>query len=723
MKQLTLLLITFALIGNYQIHAQDTVTDKSLTFKDAIYINREILPERLSNLQWQENSKYYTYHKNQSVIRRSAESEENVDTILRVADFENLVFNEDSLKMSRIPKFSWVEKDVIEFNHQNRKFSYDTKSNKLNLINEWEEGAENLKFSSKNDLAYTKGQNIYLSKSGVIDTVTIDTIPGITNGQAVHRREFGITDGLFWSPNGNFLAFYRNDQRMVGDFPLVDITKREAEVENIKYPMAGMTNEVVKLGVYNLETRKTVFLQTGDSIDQYLTNITWGPREEFIYISVLNRDQNHLKLNKYKVEDGSFVQTILEEKSKTWVEPEYPLYFVKGTEDQFIWFSERSGWMHMYLYKTNGQPVYETALTEGEWNVNEFLGFNKSGSKAFFTGTKESPIEKHIYSVDLKSKRVKKLSGDHGTHSATFSPDMNYFIDAYSSTDVAKVYEVRTEKGKKSYEILRDEDPLKDYHLGDLSLGTIENEDGTELYYRMIKPADFDTALQYPVFFYVYGGPHAQLVTDSWMGGASMFMQLMAERGYVVFTLDNRGTPNRGFEFESAIHRNLGKYEVADQLAGVDFLLDQDFVDPDRIGIQGWSYGGFMTISLMLAEPGLFKAGVAGGPVIDWKYYEIMYGERYMDTPESNPEGYKNASLLEKVDRLQDHLLIIQGAIDKTVIWQNSLTFIQKAIEKGKQIDYFVYPRAEHNVRGIDRAHLLEKIYLYLDNHLKEVKD
>lgn len=723
MKYLSKLITLILFLGGIQVYSQEETQDKELTFEDAIYFNREILPERLSNLNWQENNKYFTYSKNQSVIRRSADNAQQIDTILRTADFRNLVFGEDSLKLKRIPRFSWVDKDQLEFVHQNRKFNYNIDNGDIKLLNEWVEEAENMKFSTNNDLAYTVGQNIYLSRKGVTDTVTFDTIPGITNGQAVHRREFGISDGLFWSSAGNFLAFYRNDERMVVDYPLVDITAREAELNNIKYPMAGMTNEVVKLGVYNLNTRQTVFVQTGDSIDQYLTNITWGPNEEFIYISVLNRDQDHVKLNKYKVEDGSFVQTILEEKSKTWVEPENPLYFVKGNKDQFIWFSERSGWMHMYLYKTNGQPVYEAALTEGEWTVNEFLGFNKSGSKAFFVGTKESPVEKHIYSVDLKNKRVKKLSGDHGTHSATFSPDMNYFIDAYSSTDVARVYEVRSEKGKKIYEILRDEDPLSEYDLGEISLGTIENEDGTELYYRMIKPANFDTALQYPVFFYVYGGPHAQLVTDSWMGGASMFMQLMAERGYVVFTLDNRGTPNRGFEFESVIHRNLGKNEVADQLAGVDFLLEQDFVDPDRIGIQGWSYGGFMTISLMLEEPGLFKAGVAGGPVTDWKYYEIMYGERYMDTPENNPEGYRNSSLLEKANKLEDHLLIIHGAIDPTVVWQHSLAFVQKAIEERKQVDYFVYPRAEHNVRGKDRAHLLEKIYLYIDNHLKEVNE
>ena len=314
---------------------------------------------------------------------------------------------------------------------------------------------------------------------------------------------------------------------------------------------------------------------------------------------------------------------------------------------------------------------------------------------------------------------MKKLSGDHGTHHAIFSPNKNLFIDTYSSTDVAKVYELRSLKGKKIKELMRDIDPLKDYDLGEMSMGTLENEDGTELYYRLIKPADFDSTKKYPVFYYVYGGPHAQLVTDSWRGGASMFMQLMAQKGYVVFTMDNRGTPNRGFAFENTIHRKLGKNEVADQLVGVDYLLSLPYVDENRMGIQGWSFGGFMTINMILEEPGLFKAAVAGGPVIDWKYYEIMYGERYMDMPSENPEGYKSSSLLEKADKLQDHLLIIHGAVDPTVVWQNSLSFIQKEIELGNQVDYFIYPRSEHNVRGIHRAHLLEKMYLYLNQYLK----
>jgi len=684
--------LSFILLGGLIVMASSLwAQDKELTFEDAIYHNRSILPKRLSSLSWQSNSQNFSYKENGKIVLRSISDKAKADTILSLTDFADLVLGEDSLKLGRIPRFSWTKKNELTFNHQNKLLKFNTNTKVITEINAWEEGAENSQFSINNDMAYTFGNNLFIAKQGEKITVTKDSIDGIVNGQSVHRSEFGITNGIFWSPKGNALAFYRNDQTMVKDYPLVDITAREAEVNNIKYPMAGMTNEIVKLGIFNINTEETIFVQTGDSVDHYLTSITWGPEEEFIYITILNRDQNHIWLNKYNAADGSFVHTILEEESSTWVEPEYPLYFLKNKKDQFIWFSERSGWMHMYMYKTNGQPLEEVALTQGDWMVNEFLGFDESGKNVFFSSTKESPIQKHIYSVNIKSKKVKKLTKEHGTHNAAFSPNMQYFIDSYSSTDVAKVYALRNIKGKEVYELLRDENPLEDYNLGEITLGTLENEDDIELHYRMIKPANFDTAVEYPVFYYVYGGPHAQLVTDSWMGGANMFMQLMAQKGYVVFTLDNRGTPNRGFAFENAIHRKLGKFEMEDQLTGVDFLLEQDFVDADRMGIQGWSYGGFMTTNLMLSNPGLFKAGVAGGPVIDWQYYEIMYGERYMDTPEQNPEGYKNANLLEKADLLENHLLIIHGAIDPTVVWQHSLAFVQQAIKDKKQVDYFVY--------------------------------
>ena len=711
----TTFIILSLLLG---ISSLSLAQDKQLTFEDAIYFNADILPARLSNISWQTDNQHFTYKKNNALIQMDISKDIIADTVLRLDELNSILTSHDSLNLKRMPSVKWEDKDIISFKNNSHFFKVDLDKHKVTLLNSWNTEAQNKEFSVNKDVAYTMDNNLYISHNGITDTITNDTIETMINGQTVHRSEFGISDGIFWSPKGHQLAFYKKDVSMVGDYPLVDITTREAEVDPIKYPMAGMTNEVVKLAIYNLETQETILLQTGDSIDQYLTNVCWGPDEKYIYVSILNRGQNHLWMNKYDATDGSFIGTLFEEQATTWVEPELPMQFLESRKDQFIWFSERDGWMHMYIYNTKGQIVRQ--LTTGEWNVTHLLGFSNSGEDVLFVGTKESPIQKHIYKVNIKKGKVKKLSDEHGTHNAIFSPNKQYFIDSYSSTDVAKVYELRSSNGKLIKELLRDVSPLNDYSTGEMTIGTVENEEGTELYYRLIKPADFDSSKTYPVFYYVYGGPHAQLVTDSWMGGANMFMQLMAQRGYVVFTLDNRGTPYRGFAFENAIHRKLGQAEIADQLTGLEFLLEQSYVDEDRLGIQGWSYGGFMTINMMLEKPGLFKAGVAGGPVIDWKYYEIMYGERYMDQPKENPEGYKNANLIEKADQLQDHLLIIHGAVDPTVVWQHSLSFIQKAIEENKPIDYFVYPRAEHNVRGKHRAHLLEKIYLYMEMYLKE---
>jgi dipeptidyl-peptidase-4 len=285
-------------------------------------------------------------------------------------------------------------------------------------------------------------------------------------------------------------------------------------------------------------------------------------------------------------------------------------------------------------------------------------------------------------------------------------------------TDIAREYRLYSTKGKMLKVLKENRSPLKDFNVGETTISTLEADDGTDLYYRLIKPANFDSTKKYPVLVYVYGGPHAQLVTDSWMGGSGFFLQNMAAKGYVVFTLDNRGSANRGFAFESIVHRQLGVTEMKDQMVGVEFLKTLSYVDTARFGVDGWSFGGFMTTSLMTEHAETFKVGVAGGPVIDWKYYEIMYGERYMDTPEENPEGYKNANLLNKVDKLEGRLMLIHGTMDPTVVWQHSLKFLEECVKQQKQVDYFVYPGHEHNVRGMDRLHLETKIARYFDDFL-----
>jgi len=713
MNKLTKVILIFCIIiVNLSLVAQD----KLLTPEDAIYMNREIYPASIPQLQWVGQTNYYAYAKDDAIYKVGAKG--GTETLLLDIDMLNKSMHDNSYdSIKRLPRLNFFSSNSCRFKIKDNYFIYDFDASKLQWINKVPDSAENINFEDDTRfIAYTAGNNLFIAIDGEIRQITFDDNNGIVNGQTVHRVEFGIEKGIFWSPDSKMLAYYHKDETMVADYPLVDITTRIAQVENTKYPMAGMTSHEVTLNVYNLATGKTVTMKTGEPADQYLTSVTWDPQGDNIYIGLLNREQNHLKLNKYNVATGEFVATIIEEQHPAYVEPENPLYFLPNKNDHFIWMSERDGWNHMYLYNTKGELIRQ--LTKGEWVVTDFLGyFGKD--KVWYRGTKESPLEKNIYSVGIESDKTVRISPNHGTHSALINSTGKYIIDIYSNTDISREYLLLNNKGKEIRLIKEDKNPLVDYNLGEMSIFKLKSNTDDDLYCRLIKPIDFDSTKKYPVIVYVYGGPHAQMITDSWLGGAGLFLNYLAEQGYVIFTLDNRGTANRGRDFEQAIHRNVGLHEVEDQMVGVNFLKSLSYVDSTRVGVDGWSYGGFMTISMMLDNPGVFKVGVAGGPVIDWQYYEIMYGERYMDTPQENPDGYKNSNLLNKVDKLEGKLLIIHGTKDPTVVWQNSLQFIKHAIDKDKDIDYFVYPGHGHNMRGINRAHLYKKITNYFNDYLK----
>ena len=566
-------------------------------------------------------------------------------------------------------------------------------------------------------LAYTVDNNLFLIYSNdEVKQITSDSNLGIVNGQSVHRNEFGISKGIFWSPKSNYIAYYRMDETMVTDYPLVDITQRIASVENIKYPMAGMKSHEVTLNVYNVASGQTIAIKTGEPKEQYLTNIAWSPDEKSIYIAVLNREQNHLKLNKYSATTGNFIATLFEEKDEQYVEPSKPIEFIGNDSTQFIWNSRRDGWNHIYLYKTDGTLLKQ--LTKGEWEVTSVVKNDVKSGVLYFTATKESPIESHLYALNTKKGDIVKLTSGEGTHYPRVSNDSKYFVDFYSSIAVPNKVDLYSTSGKIVKNIITASNPYNGYDVPLPELVNLKADDGTTLYGRIVKPINFNPAKKYPVVVYVYGGPHSQLVTNSWMGGSRLWESYMANKGFILFTLDNRGTSNRGADFEQAIHRNLGTIEVSDQLVGLKFLKSLSYVDSERIGVHGWSYGGFMTISMMLKASDEFKVGVAGGPVTDWKFYEIMYGERYMDMPDENPDGYKNADLKNYVKNLKGNLLIIQDDMDKTVVMQHSLTLIHEFIKNGVQVDFFVYPQHDHNVMGKDRVHLIDKIIKYFEEKL-----
>lgn len=614
------------------------------------------------------------------------------------------------------------------------------------------ENAENITSNGNRAYAYTIGQSLYVFDGGSVSVAESENSQ-ITYGQTVSRNEFGIENGIFWSPDGSKLAFYRKDDSKVTDFPLLDITTRTGSLKSIKYPMNGMDSENVRLGVYDRATGKTVWCDVDEyGYDQYLTNISWSPDSRNIFIQVLDRTQKHLKLNMYRAADGSFARTVLTEDDSRYVEPLDPLRFVKGTYSFIYRTNNRDGFRNLYLCDTLGTV---RRLTSVDADV-EYLA--NDGRFVYYTSAEVSPVENHLFRIEVRipgvpalrhSQRPKsgsqslsmgqslsripadivtkakfgkpvRLTAEEGWHTISLNDDCTKFIDSYSSFNVPQVTDLRAADGKLIRNLSTASDPLKDYKTGEVLFGTVKSADGQyDNWYRLFLPTDFDPARKYPVILYVYGGPHSQMVQDTWLGQVRMWEMLMAQKGYIVYVQDNRGTQNRGAEYEKAIHRHCGQNEMADQMVGINMLKSLPFVDSDRIGVHGWSYGGFMTISLMTNYPETFKVGVAGGPVIDWKWYEVMYGERYMDTEATNPEGFAQTSLINNVNNLKGKLLICQGAIDNTVVWQHSLSFVQKCVERNVQLDYFPYPCSEHNVFGRWRIHLMDKVTNYFDDYLK----
>jgi len=692
-----------------------TLGQKKLSIEDASGLNRELFPSSLRNLQWIGNTDRFSWQDNTALISRKATSTVP-DTILKLKSLNLDLLNSGLDTLTRFPVITWKSDKEFLFNVKANVYRYDLTSKKAVLVNSYPDEAENMDFSpDPGILAYTLNNNLFISSEGIQSKVTNDTIDGIVNGQVVHRNEFGIKKGTYWSPSGKHLAYYRKDETMVTQYPIVNTGERIATVHDIRYPMAGMSSEQVSLMIYHLEDNTHTQIKTDGPPDQYLTSVTWGPDDKDIYVAILNRDQDHLKLNRYDAKTGNLINTLFEERDPEYVEPLFPLYFLESNPELFIWMSERDGFQHLYLYNTEGQLIRQ--LTKGDWMVTSLAGTNLKGTKAFFLATKNSPLNQDLFSVEINSGKILPLSLKNGTHTTILNKSGKYFIDIFSDTITCREYSIADEKGRVLQVIHTSDDPLRNYSIGKARIFKLKAQDGTDLLCRLILPSGFNPGKKYPVIDYVYGGPHDQLVNNTWLGGASLFLYYLAEQGFIIFTLDNRGSDNRGQEFEQAIFRRLGAREAEDQMTGINYLKQLSYIDTDRIGIHGWSYGGFMTINMMLREPDVFKTGVCGGPVCDWKYYEVMYGERYMDTPEQNPEGYASSSLLDQAANLKGNLLIIHGTSDPVVVWQHSLQMLKRFIEEGKLVDYFVYPGHEHGVGGKDRLHLNRKIEKYfLDN-------
>ncbi|MBK8946370.1 MAG: DPP IV N-terminal domain-containing protein [Ignavibacteriae bacterium] len=694
---------------------------KNLTIEDVVFNSySKLAPKTLKQLNWIPNTNSVGFIDGDSVLIEFNVSKKSKNNLLNLNQLNNILSNSIfENKLSKFPNVNFIDSKTLTFWNNNYLVSIDLKNKSHKILNKISTNSENLETAS-NDIysAFTIDNNLFASlDSSKKFQITNEENKNIVSGQTVSRSEFGINDGIFWSPKSNYLAFYQKDESNVTDYPIVDIGETPAKLKNIKYPMAGQNTEIVRVGIYNFENKNTTWLKTGEPNDQYLTNVSWDPTEKYIFIAHLNRDQNHLKLAKYDVLTGEQLQILFEEKDNEYVEPENELTFLPNDPTKFLWFSERDNWQHIYLYDINGKLIKQ--ITSGNWIVKQIIGFDKSGKNLFITATKDSPIEDNVYIINLKNNDIKRITSANVNHRVKFNSFNNYFIDTYTSLDIPSVTNIIDEDGELIVELNKSENPIEEFNFSKPKIFTIKDKNNVDLYCRMILPPNFDETKKYPVIIYVYGGPHAQLVTNNWyFGRYDFWFQFMAQNGYIVFTLDNKGSANRGLEFEQAIFRNLGTVEIEDQLVGINYLKNLNFIDHERIGVFGWSYGGFMTTSLMLRTNNTFKVGVGGGAVIDWKFYEIMYGERYMDTPETNPEGYKNASLLNYIENLNGKLLLVHGTSDPTVVWENTLEFAKKAANLNKPLDFYPYVGHGHGVGGKDALHLYTKISNYFFDNL-----
>ena len=620
----------------------------------------------------------------------------------------------------------WYGNDLI-LNEKDSYFRYDLATGKkvaadkpANKAVKAPEGFRVLEWNEAGKAwALLKDDNLYIkAQNGELHQLSTDGSREIVYGQSVHRNEFGIYKGTFFSPDGKQLAFYRMDQSMVTDYPQVNTFERVAAYAPDKYPMAGMTSHKVTIGIADVATGATRYLDLGDVTDRYFTNIAWSPDGSTLYLIEVNRDQTDARLDAYDAASGKKITTLYSEHNDRYVEPLHPIQFLPWDSSKFIYWSQQDGFMHLYLMDTEGNIVRQ--LTKGNWVVDAVVGFNAKAKSVIYVSNEINPLQMNIFSVDVAKGTRRQLDNGLGVHSATLSANGSYLLDSWSEPDVPRAYAITNTRTGKSVEIHRSADPWQGYQVPIFESGSIKAADGvTDLYWRMVKPADFNPAKKYPTVVYVYGGPHAHNVAASWHWMSRSWETYMAQKGFIVYILDNRGSENRGLAFEQATFRQLGQIEMQDQMKGVEYLKTLPYVDASRLGVHGWSFGGFMTISLMTNYPDVFKVGVAGGPVIDWKWYEVMYGERYMDTPQTNPEGYEKTSLLNRAKDLKGRLLVITGMNDNTVVPQHCLMFLNACAEADTYPDFLAYPGEEHNMRGHKSVHLHEKITRYFEDYLK----
>jgi dipeptidyl-peptidase-4 len=579
-------------------------------------------------------------------------------------------------------------------------------------------------FSPKGDkVAFCRENNLFFKDmtSGKEVQVTPDgKINAVINGSTdwVYEEEFGFTRAFEWSPDGRFLAFIRFDESQVPQFTMEYYRNGlYPEPYTFKYPKAGEKNSVVAVHIFDTQTGKTVRTDLGGDTE-YIPRIKWTQDPNLVCIFKMNRHQNHLQLLLADARDGKITQ-LLEEKSKTYVDIHDNLTFLEDGK-RFVWSSETDGFNHLYLYNMDGR--LERRLTSGDWDVTAFYGVDETRGLVYFQSAEKSPLERQVYVVGLDGKGKKNLTPEKGFHSAEFSPTFDYFVHTHSSAAAPPVITVRDAKGKSLRTLVENKElakRLSDYRLRAPEFFRFTTSENVELNGWMIKPTDFDPQKKYPVFMYLYGGPGSQEVLDEYDGTMRIWFQMLAQKGYIVACVDNRGTGGRGEAFKKVTYLQLGKYETMDQIEAARWLGRQNYVDPARIGIFGWSYGGYMSTLCLLKGAAEFKMAIAVAPVTNWKWYDNIYTERFMQTPAENPGGYEDNSPVNFARNLKGKYLIVHGMADDNVHFQHTVEMTNALIMAGKQFDTYVYPNSNHSIGGgVKRLHLFNTLTNFILENL-----
>ena len=707
--------------------AQHVFAQEKMIQLEDIWASRTFSPEWVWGINSMNDGIHYSSlnygDKNVYITEYSYETGDSISTIVDSKDLDGISFSDYS--------FSEDEKKVLLPTETESIYRYSSRSNyyvydrETKTAQELSEGKQRLaQFSpDASKVAFVKENNIFIKDitNNTELQVTFDgEINKIINGATdwVYEEEFAFDNGMQWNTSGNKIAYYRFNEEKVPEFSMDLFTDLYPSQSQFKYPKAGETNSTVELFIYDLNSKKTTKANINVEEEFYIPRIKWTLDENILSVQRMNRHQNQLDFILVDAKDGSS-QTIFTENDAAYIDVTDNLTFLNDGK-YFIWTSEKSGYNHIYLYNLKGKQVRQ--ITKGNYDVTDFYGIDESNNTVYFASSERSPMHRDVYAVQLNGKNKKTLTNKTGTNSATFSTNYKYFINQYSNANSPYYFSLFDAKGNE-VRMLKDNsnlnNSLAEYALSQKEFFNFKTTEGIDLNGWMMKPHNFDETKQYPVFMYLYGGPGSQQVTDSWGGSNFLWYQMLTQQGYIVACVDNRGTGARGSEFKKCTYQQLGKLETEDQIEANRYLANLPYVDGSRIGIFGWSYGGYMSSLCLLKGADEFKMAIAVAPVTNWRYYDTIYTERYMRTPQENASGYDDNSPINHVEKLKGKYLLVHGSADDNVHYQNTMEMTNALVNANKQFDLFIYPNKNHGIYGgYTRLHLFTKMTNFIKENL-----